>query len=85
MVELIKIGNSQGIRIPKPLIEQAQLENHILNLKITEEGLLISPVKKARGTWENSVKEAITKYETISPEEREWLGITTSTDDDWQW
>ena len=45
MATLIKIGNSQGIRIPKPLVEQAQLENRELSLEVTQEGLLIKPIK----------------------------------------
>ena len=35
MASLIKIGNSQGVRIPKLLIEQAQLENRELSLEVT--------------------------------------------------
>ena len=46
MATLIKIGNSQGIRIPKPLVEQAQLENRELSLEVTQEGLLIKPSKQ---------------------------------------
>ena len=33
MAHLVKIGNSQGIRIPKPLVEQAQLEGKELKLQ----------------------------------------------------
>ena len=36
---LVKIGNSQGIRIPKPLILQAHLENVDLELEVLENGL----------------------------------------------
>ncbi|MEA2111469.1 MAG: AbrB/MazE/SpoVT family DNA-binding domain-containing protein, partial [Campylobacterota bacterium] len=44
MTTLTKIGNSQGIRIPKPLIQQAHLENASLELEVLENGLLIKPV-----------------------------------------
>jgi len=45
MTHLVKIGNSQGIRIPKPLVEQAQLEGKELKLQLVSNGLLISPEK----------------------------------------
>jgi len=55
MTTLIRIGNSQGIRIPKAVIEQAQLEDKQLELKIIDDGLLIHPVKKNREGWKNNL------------------------------
>ena len=48
MAHIVKIGNSQGIRIPKPLVEQAQLEGKELKLQLVKNGLLISPERQAR-------------------------------------
>ncbi|MFZ2449879.1 MAG: AbrB/MazE/SpoVT family DNA-binding domain-containing protein [Methylovulum miyakonense] len=56
MTHLIKIGNSQGIRIPQALIQQAHLENQELTLQVVENGLLITPIKKARAGWEEQFK-----------------------------
>ena len=36
MTMLTKIGNSQGIRIPKALIKEAQLENVEIDLEVVE-------------------------------------------------
>jgi antitoxin MazE len=41
MTTLIRIGNSQGVRIPKAIIEQTQLEDKELVFKISDDGLLI--------------------------------------------
>jgi antitoxin MazE len=62
MIELIKIGNSQGVRIPKPLIEQAKLANKQLQFKLVKNGLLISPITKPRISWENSIRDAQAEY-----------------------
>ena len=51
MTMLTRIGNSQGIRIPKPLITQANLENHELDFEIVENGLLIKPISTKRDNW----------------------------------
>ena len=53
MAELVRIGNSKGIRIPKIIIDQARLKEKKLEFKIVDEGLLICPVsKKTRVGWE---------------------------------
>ena len=58
MSTLIAIGNSQGIRIPKPIIKQAHLENRELELVIVEEGLLIKPVEKnSRESWVSDIEQ----------------------------
>jgi antitoxin MazE len=48
MTMLIKIGNSQGVRIPKAIIKQAHLENAPLEFEVTAQGLLLKPVQKNR-------------------------------------
>jgi len=88
VTELIKIGNSHGIRIPKPLIEQAELKNKQLELKIVKNGLLIRPVKLARTGWENSVREALAEYDSqhkLSNEEQDWLDTPNELDEDLEW
>ena len=57
MAKIIKIGNSQGIRIPKPIVELANLENVELDFVVLDSGLLITPNKKARIGWENKAKK----------------------------
>lgn len=55
-VNLIRIGNSKGIRIPKPLIEQCGIGETV---EITVRGnvLEVSPARKIREGWEESFKE----------------------------
>jgi len=63
MTMLTKIGNSQGIRIPKPLIEQAHLEDVSLELEVLENGLLIKPVNNTgRNTWLKNIEKVMSKY-----------------------
>lgn len=59
MVALTKIGNSQGIRIPKPLIKQAQLENSELELVVVDKGLLIRPIKSTRSEWSQNIEQVL--------------------------
>jgi antitoxin MazE len=47
---LTRIGNSRGIRIPKPLITQCGLGD-VVELRVTPEGLMISPHRSPRQGW----------------------------------
>ena len=66
MAQIIKIGNSQGIRIPKPIVKIANLENQELDFIVLNEGLLIAPEKKSRIGWQ------IDKEKTIQKVTWEW-------------
>ena len=84
MAHLVKIGNSQGIRIPKPLVEQAQLEGKELKLQLVSNGLLITPEKEARDGW----KEAIEGVMTAQGQEAldsEWLDTPLASGDELEW
>jgi len=61
MARLIKIGNSQGVRIPKPIISIANLENQELDFIVLNEGLLITPEKKSRAGWQIDNENAKSK------------------------
>ena len=52
MAQIIKIGNSQGIRIPKPIVSIANLANQELEFIVLNDGLLITPEKKSRIGWQ---------------------------------
>jgi antitoxin MazE len=62
MTMLTRIGNSQGIRIPKPLIIQANLENSKLDLEVVKEGLLIKPILNTRRKdWKSNIESILSK------------------------
>jgi antitoxin MazE len=49
-VRIVKIGNSQGIRIPKPLILQAGLKGEV-QLEVEDNRLIISRLRRPRAKW----------------------------------
>jgi antitoxin MazE len=57
MTNLVKIGNSHGVRIPKLIIEQARLNHGKLHLKVVDEGLLITPEIRPRANWTAQVEK----------------------------
>jgi antitoxin MazE len=63
MAKIIQIGNSQGIRIPKPLIALANLEGKELEYVVMDSGLLITPEKKVRVGWKNDIDDLSVDWE----------------------
>ena len=84
MPHLVKIGNSQGIRIPKPYIVQAHLEGHELEFRLVNEGLLVSPINKSRDNWEESIN-AIIMAQGIEKIDNEWLDSSLTSDEEIEW
>jgi antitoxin MazE len=52
---LVRIGNSRGVRIPKPLLEQAGLEDEV-ELRVVEDGIVIASVREPRAGWEAAAR-----------------------------
>ncbi len=84
MAHLVKIGNSQGIRIPKPLIQQAHLEGKELDIQVVNQGILVTPSKKPREGWKKAI-ETILASNGSEITDREWLDATLTSDDDVEW
>ncbi len=82
-VHIIKIGNSRGIRIPKPILEQTGIDEEV-ELEVKNNQIIIRPVSNPRDGWDIA-------YKTMSEEEDDKLlqvaeNVSHSWDDDeWQW
>jgi antitoxin MazE len=77
--DLIRIGNSRGIRIPKPLIEQCGLGDEV-DLRVENECLIISVKRAFRAGWEE-------KFRTAAPASKdELLEVANDFDrKEWRW
>ena len=49
-ISLVNIGNSQGIRLPKAVIEQAGLTEE-LDLEVNGDSIIIRPRRHPREAW----------------------------------
>ena len=86
MTMLTKIGNSQGIRIPKALIKEAHLENVEIDLEVVENGLLLKPIKKnTRENWEENIKEVLEKNKNKKDEAILEDFLNDSDLEDYEW
>ncbi len=80
---VIKIGNSQGLRIPKPILEQTGIRDDV-EIELESNQIIIRPVQKPREGWDQAFKkmakngddELIINDKDIS---HSW------DDEEWQW
>ena len=86
MTSLTRIGNSQGVRIPKTIIEQAHLENKKLIFKVVDEGLLIQPIESPRQGWKEQFDKVLQSQESEENNiDNEWLEAPLTGIKDWEW
>jgi antitoxin MazE len=52
---VIKIGNSQGLRIPKPILEQTGIMDDV-EIDVEKNMIIIRPVKNPREGWDEAFK-----------------------------
>jgi antitoxin MazE len=50
-----KIGNSQGVRIPKPLLDQTGIGEDV-ELEVSESQIILRPISNPRPGWESAFK-----------------------------
>ena len=80
---IIKIGNSQGIRIPKLLREQIGLGEDV-SLEIQENQIVIRPVRSRRQGWEEQFK-AMAKQGDDQLLDAELVSHTSWDANEWEW
>lgn len=80
---IVKIGNSRGIRIPRPLLEQTQLEDEV-EIQVADNRLVISPVRRAREGWESAFQQMAESGDD-SLLDRDQIQATRWEDEEWEW
>ena len=78
-IDIVAIGNSKGIRIPKALLEQCGFAEHA-DLRIENGNIILSPIKKSRAGW----AEAMQALGADDTELDEW-GSTEFDESEWTW
>lgn len=54
--KLIRIGNSQGIRIPKPIIEEAGLSEEV-EMMLKDNQIILQAAEQTRDGWDDAFRK----------------------------
>ena len=81
--KLVKIGNSQGIRIPRPLLDELGLEvGEEVEMAVEEDRLVIQAAQKPRQGWEQAFAQMAAEGNDVLLDEP----LPTEWDiEDWEW
>lgn len=81
MTKLIQIGTSQGIRIPKVLIEKANLRDCEIEICLVDNGLLLKPCNP-RAKWDSAELRDLAENDKNTTDEFSSIDIDSR---DWEW
>jgi antitoxin MazE len=80
---VVKIGNSQGIRIPKPILEQTGIMEDV-ELEVEKNQIIIRSISNPRVGWDIAFKAMSQKNDDMLIDGTE--NISHSWDEEeWQW
>jgi len=78
---LVRIGNSRGVRLPKPLIEEAGLEDDV-ELVVRDGAIVIASAQRPRAGWAAAAKR-------LQHRDHDRFGDplvpTRFDDEEWEW
>ena len=80
---LIKIGNSQGIRIPKPILEQIGVSGEI-EMEVQGHQLILRPATDPREGWAESFRKMATNGDDALLD-GDLLILTEWEETEWEW
>jgi antitoxin MazE len=80
---IVRIGNSRGIRIPKPLLEEIGLEGEV-EVKVEGNTLVVRPLRQARAGWSDAFARMAERGDDELLD-RVAEPVSSWDEEEWQW
>ena len=80
---IVKIGNSQGIRIPKPLLEQLKIDEDV-EIEVENNQIIIRAFSNPRDGWDDAFREMAEHSDDILIDGVQTISHTWD-ETEWQW
>jgi antitoxin MazE len=79
---IVRIGNSQGVRIPKPLLEQSGLDGEV-ELEVQDHQIVIRSAAQPRSGWDQQFEAMAARGDDgiLDPD----LAGTSWDEEEWTW
>ncbi len=81
--KIISIGNSQGIRLPKILLEQSGLGREV-EIEVDRSRLVIQPISNPREGWDRAFR-AMAQQGHDQLLDGDLTGQSSWDEDEWEW
>lgn len=79
---IVRIGNSKGVRIPKPLLDQAGLEGEV-DIQARRDSLVIRGTRKPRQGWSKAFRKMSQQGDDRLMEDVP--NLSSWDEDEWEW
>lgn len=80
---IVKIGNSQGIRIPKPLLEQSGISGNV-DIEVENNQIIIRALSKPRAEWDEAFRKMAENHDDLLIDGDEPI-LQSWDETEWQW
>jgi antitoxin MazE len=80
---IIRIGNSRGVRIPKPLLEQTGLQGEV-EIHAEDGSLVIRPARRPREDWAAAFEKMARRGDDALLD-AETPTLSSWDEDEWEW
>ena len=80
---IVSIGNSQGVRIPKALLEQTGLRGEV-EISAEKDSLVIRPAKHPREGWDAAFREMARRGDDALLDDAP-PSLSSWDEDEWEW
>jgi antitoxin MazE len=81
--KIVQIGNSQGVRIPKPLLAETGISGEV-EISAENGSLVIRPIRKPREGWAEAFQEMARRGDDALLENTAHVP-TRWDEDEWEW
>jgi antitoxin MazE len=78
---LVRIGNSRGVRLPKPVIEEAGLSEDV-EIRVKDGAVVITPAARPRTGWADAARRARSRGDDLPPDAP---AATRFDEEEWRW
>ena len=82
--KIIRIGNSQGVRIPKPLIEESGITEEI-EMILRDNEIVLRSAETTRKNWESSFEKMAERDDDILLDQSETEKPSEWDEVEWTW
>jgi antitoxin MazE len=79
----VRIGNSRGIHIPKPLLERAGLSGEV-EISVQDHSLVTRSARKPRAGWDEAFREMAQRGDDGLLDE-DVVSLTRWDEEEWEW
>jgi len=81
---IVKIGNSQGIRIPKIILQESRVGSEV-ELVVEHEQIIIRSAKRNRAGWEEAFKSMAVNNDDDLLDKDELPYQSSWDEEEWEW